>query len=102
MRSIGRPIAVALAQAGCDVVLTGTGRPPERYPEDEQAAGWQDIESVAEEGRATGRRSLPVVSDVSDLGAVERLAEQAVDELGRVDILVNNAGAARGEDRKPV
>ena len=25
MRSIGRPIAVTLAQAGCDVVLTGTG-----------------------------------------------------------------------------
>ena len=35
MRSIGRPIAVELARAGCDVVLTGTGRPPERYPEDE-------------------------------------------------------------------
>ena len=28
MRSIGRPIAVELAQAGCDVVLTGTGRSP--------------------------------------------------------------------------
>ena len=26
MRSIGRPIALALAQAGCDVVLTGTGQ----------------------------------------------------------------------------
>jgi len=29
MRSIGRPIAVELARAGCDVVLTGTGRPPD-------------------------------------------------------------------------
>ena len=28
MRSIGRPIAVELARAGCDVVLTGTGRDP--------------------------------------------------------------------------
>ena len=28
MRSIGRPIAVELARAGCDVVLTGTGRAP--------------------------------------------------------------------------
>ena len=34
-RSIGRAIAVELARAGCDVVLTGTGRPPERYPDDE-------------------------------------------------------------------
>jgi len=45
MRSIGRPIAVELARAGCRVVLTGTGRDPTSYPEDEQRAGWRDIES---------------------------------------------------------
>jgi NAD(P)-dependent dehydrogenase (short-subunit alcohol dehydrogenase family) len=102
MRSIGRPIAVELARAGCDVVLTGTGRAPDRYPEDEQAAGWRDIESVAEEVRALGRRALPVVSDVSDEAAVEALAARVLEEHGRVDILVNNAGAARGDDRRPV
>jgi NAD(P)-dependent dehydrogenase (short-subunit alcohol dehydrogenase family) len=102
MRSIGRPIAVELARAGCDVVLTGTGRPPERYPDDEQAAGWRDIDSVADEVRAVGRRALPVVSDVSDPDAVEVLAQRVLDEFGRVDIVVNNAGAARGEDRVPV
>jgi NAD(P)-dependent dehydrogenase (short-subunit alcohol dehydrogenase family) len=102
MRSIGRPIAVALAAAGCDIVLTGTGRPPERYPDDEKAAGWRDIESVADEVRAEGRRAVSVVSDVADLGAVEQLAARTLDELGRVDFIVNNAGAARGEDRKPV
>jgi 3-oxoacyl-[acyl-carrier protein] reductase len=102
MRSIGRPIAVALARAGCDVVLTGTGRAPDRYPDDEKAAGWRDIESVADEVRATGRRALPLVSDVADLDAVAALADRVVDEFGRVDIVVNNAGAARGDDRKPV
>jgi NAD(P)-dependent dehydrogenase (short-subunit alcohol dehydrogenase family) len=102
MRSIGRPIAVELARAGCDIVLTGTGRPVERYPEDEKAAGWRDIASVAEEIEAVGRRALPVISDVSDFDAVQALAEQVTSELGRVDIVVNNAGAARGEDRKPV
>jgi NAD(P)-dependent dehydrogenase (short-subunit alcohol dehydrogenase family) len=102
MRSIGRPIAVALAAAGCDVVLTGTGRSPDRYPDDEKAAGWRDIESVAEEVRAKGRRAVSVVSDVSDLDAVEALAARTIEEFGRVDIVVNNAGAARGEDRKPV
>jgi len=76
MRSIGRPIAVALARAGCDVVVTGTGRAPDRYPEDERAAGWRDIESVADEIRALGRRALPVVSDVSDAAAVESLVER--------------------------
>jgi 3-oxoacyl-[acyl-carrier protein] reductase len=102
MRSIGRPIAVELARAGCDVVLTGTGRSPDRYPDDEKAAGWRDIESVAEEVRALGRRAVTAVSDVSDLAAVEALAARTTAELGRVDILVNNAGAARGADRVPV
>ncbi len=102
MRSIGRPVAVALARAGCDVVLTGTGRPPERYPDDERAAGWRDIDSVAEEIRSTGRRALPVVSDVADEAAVGELAGRVMEEFGRVDIVVNNAGAARGEDRRPV
>ena len=102
MRSIGRPIAVALARAGCDVVLTGTGRSPDRYPDDEKAAGWRDVESVADEVRATGRRALPVVSDVSDLAAVEALAARVDEVFGRVDVVVNNAGAARGEDRRPV
>jgi 3-oxoacyl-[acyl-carrier protein] reductase len=102
MRSIGRPIAVELARAGCDVVLTGTGRAPARYPDDEKEAGWRDIDSVADEVRALGRRAFPVVSDVSDPDAVDVLAQQVLDELGRVDIVVNNAAFARGDDRVPV
>jgi len=102
MRSIGRPIAVELARAGCDVVLTGTGRAPERYPDDEKEADWHDIDSVAEEVRALGRRALPVISDVSDPEAVDQLLGQVLGTFGRVDIIVNNAGAARGADRVPV
>ena len=94
MRSIGRSIAVELGRAGCDVVVTGTGRPKDRYPAEEVAAGWRDIESVADEIRAEGRRSLPVVTDAADSEAVDRFVQQAVDEFGRIDILVNNAGAA--------
>src|SRR5438874_1539034 len=81
MRSIGRPIAVELARAGCDVVLTGTGRSPDRYPDDEKAAGWRDIDSVADEVRALGRRALPVVSDVSDATAVDALVQNVMDEF---------------------
>jgi len=102
MRSIGRPIAAELARAGCDVVLTGTGRAPERYPDDEKQAGWRDIDSVAEEVRALGRRALPVISDVSDPEAVDRLLAEVLGTFGRVDIIVNNAAAARGADRVPV
>ena len=85
MRSIGRPIAVEMAKAGCDIVLTGTGRAPENHPDDEKAAGWSDIESVADEVRAAGRKALALVSDVSDPESVAALADQVVNDLGRVD-----------------
>jgi 3-oxoacyl-[acyl-carrier protein] reductase/meso-butanediol dehydrogenase/(S,S)-butanediol dehydrogenase/diacetyl reductase len=102
MRSIGRPIAVLLARAGASVVITGTGRPPEHYPDDEKAAGWRDIDSVSEEIAAEGARCLKLISDVSNEGANEDLVQRTVAEFGRLDIVVNNAGAARGEDRVPV
>src|SRR5438105_4739036 len=102
MRAIGRAIAVALAKAGCDVVVTGTGRDPSTFSAEEQAAGWKDIDSVAEEIRALGRRALPVVTNVADAVAVEDLAQQVMHEFGRVDIVVNNAAAPRGKDRVPV
>ena len=102
LRSIGRPIAVALARAGCDIVLTGTGRDPSAYPDDEKAVGWRDIESVADEVRAEGRKAMAIVSDVTDPASVEELVAATVEEFGRVDIVINNAGAAKGPDRVPV
>ncbi len=102
MRSIGRSIALELAKAGCDIVITGSGRSAEDYPDDEKQAGWRDIESVADEIRALGRRALPVVVDISDLDAVKALANTVMAELGRVDFIINNAGAARAGDRAPV
>ena len=41
LRSIGRQMALAYAAAGCDVVVTGTGRSPDRYPDEEKAVGWR-------------------------------------------------------------
>lgn len=102
MRSIGRSIALELAKAGCDVVVTGTGRSPDSYPEDEKAAGWRDIESVAEEIRALGSRALPVVCNVTDLDSINALADKVTHEFGRIDFVINNAAAARAGDRVPV
>jgi 3-oxoacyl-[acyl-carrier protein] reductase/meso-butanediol dehydrogenase/(S,S)-butanediol dehydrogenase/diacetyl reductase len=90
---------VLLARAGASVVLTGTGRPPERYPDDENAAGWRDIASVKDEVEAEGARCLALVSDVSSEQANRDLVARTVAEFGRVDVVVNNAGAARGDDR---
>ena len=101
MRSIGRSIALTLARAGCDIVITGTGRSPDRCLDDEKRAGWRDIDSVAEEIRALGRRALAVVSDVTDPEAVQALSRQVVADMGRVDFVVNNAGSTRGRDRQP-
>jgi len=102
MRSIGRSIALELARGGCDVVVTGTGRAPEHYPDDEKEVGWRDIESVADEVRAMGRCALPVVSDVADLDSVNALADQVLEKMHRVDFVINNAGAPRAGDRAPV
>lgn len=102
MRSIGRPIAVELARAGCNIVLTGTGRSPEDYPEDEKSAGWRDIASVADEVREVGGNAIELVSNVADPRAVDELVEQTMAGFGRVDFVINNAGAARGSDRVPV
>lgn len=102
MRSIGRSIAVEMARAGCDVVITGTGRDPETFPDAEKEAGWRDIDSVAEEIESLGRRALPIVSDVTIVQQVDLVASNTMKQFGRVDFVVNNAGPARGQDRNAV
>lgn len=99
---IGRFIALSLAREGADVVITGSGRPPEQYPDDEKEMGWRDIESVADEIRELGRRALPLVVDIRDAEQCQKLAADTMAELGRIDILVNNAASSRGNDRVPL
>ena len=102
LRGIGRATAVALADQGADVVVTGTGRDPASYPDDEKQAGWQDVESTAKQIRDRGRRALTWVGDVSQAPAVRDLVERVMAAFGRIDVVVNNAAYPRGNDRVAV
>ncbi len=77
-RGIGAASAIALAEAGADVVLSSRTA--------------DQLEQVAKDVEALGRRALVVPADLMDLEAVADLADAAYDELGRLDIVVNNVG----------
>lgn len=102
LRGIGRAAAVAFARLGADVVVTGTGRDPSTFPEDEQAVSWRDVESTADQVRELGRRALPLIADARNVEDAQHTVRRAVEEFGRVDILVNNAayiaGGVKAED----
>ena len=100
MRGIGRYAALAFAREGAAVVVTGTGRDPSSFPDDEREVGWQDVDSVAQEinerfGRGPDKIGMPLVVDVSDPAQVQDAVNRTVAEFGRVDFLVNNASASR-------
>lgn len=85
-RGIGANLAVSLAKAGCDVIVTA--KSVESTPE---LPG--SIYTVAEEVEAAGARALPLRMDVRDDDAVEEVVQKAAAEMGRIDFLVCNAGA---------
>jgi 3-oxoacyl-[acyl-carrier protein] reductase len=80
-RGIGKSIALALAEAGADIVVN--------YNSNAAAA-----EQVCEQIRAKGRKALSVQADVSKSQDVERLITTIEKQLGSIGILVNNAGIA--------
>jgi meso-butanediol dehydrogenase/(S,S)-butanediol dehydrogenase/diacetyl reductase len=87
---IGRAIAVRLATEGADVAVNDRPLPSGATPWTAQD-GWRGIDSLADEIRSMGRRSLAVPADVTDRLQVQAMVDRVVAELGRIDILVNNA-----------
>ena len=79
-KGIGAAIATTFANAGADVVLI--------------ARTTTDLDQVAGDVDATGRRALTHVADVNDLSELAKAVERTVDEFGGIDIVVNNAGGA--------
>src|SRR5579871_4642140 len=89
-RGIGRAGALALAERGFDVAVTGR-----TVHEGEGRAGSVvlpgSLEKTAREIEERGRRALPVAMDVTDRASVRAGFERIIGEWGRVDVLVNNA-----------
>ncbi|MBN35690.1 MAG: short-chain dehydrogenase [Rhodospirillaceae bacterium] len=77
-RGIGRQIALNFAELGADVMLAS------------RTSG--EIENVAEEIRALGRKAYPVVTDMGDFDAALALVDTAIETMGGLDVWVNNAG----------
>lgn len=81
-RGIGKAIALTFADAGADVVIASRKKP--------------DLDLVAEEIKALGRKALVVPTHAREVEDLKTLVETAKKEFGRIDILVNNAATNPG------
>jgi 2-deoxy-D-gluconate 3-dehydrogenase len=77
---LGAAIAVALAEAGAEVVAHGNSRAPD---------------ATCELIKSLGRKTLAVRGDLADKATPQKLIAQTLDAFGRLDILINNAGTIR-------
>jgi len=78
---LGRVMAIGLAKAGADVVVTGRRA--------------NLIDEIAGEVEVLGRRTIRKVADVMDRGALEALRDETLAKFGSVDILLNAAGKTK-------
>jgi 3-oxoacyl-[acyl-carrier protein] reductase len=79
-RGIGRAIALALAEEGCDVAVVSRTQ--------------NEIQNVASEIRMLGVSALAIKTDVSAPAKVENMLNETLSSFGRLDIFVNSAGMA--------
>ena len=91
-RGIGKRIALALADRGCNVVSTG------KTTDDDETELEGSIEQTAREVRERGPEALALELDLRDEGRVEAVVEEAIDRFGEVDIVINNASAIQLAD----
>lgn len=88
-RGIGKGIAQVLAEAGADVVINAL---TPKY-----------VEGLAADiAKATGRRVVPLVADVTKSGDVDAAVKRILSEFGGLHILVNNLGDAIRKPLVPV
>ena len=81
-RGLGQAMAIALAQAGANVV----------------GVGQSNMTSTKEEVERAGKKFLEIKADLTSTEKVNEIVEKTVENFGRIDILVNNAGTIRRQD----
>ena len=77
-KGLGKAMALGMAGAGADIVLV--------------SRTLQDLERVAEEIKARGRKAIPAPADVSESSDIEHVVKETVEKFEKIDILVNNTG----------
>lgn len=77
-RGLGREMALAIAEAGADVILVGRDS--------------ESLDQTAEDIRATGRNATPLTADIGNPAECEATCNQALADHGPIDILINNVG----------
>lgn len=75
---LGRPLAVGLANAGADVVVT--------------SRDVSHLQPVVQDIEALGRKALAISTDVTSASSLEAMVGQVMEKFGKIDILVNVAG----------
>lgn len=80
-RGLGREMALAIAEAGADVILVGRDG--------------ASLERTAADLVSRGRKAFPIQADVGDMEDCERACETALRDHGPIDILINNVGGRR-------
>ena len=77
-KGIGLACAIAMAEAGADVILGLK----------EKTTGAEGIDAI----RKMGRAAFPVQMDISKLDEIDAAITEGMQHFGHIDILVNNAG----------
>ena len=83
-RGMGRSMALAMARHGADVVVAARTK--------------SEVDSVASEINALGRRGFALTVDLMKVEGIEPMVNRAAELLGGIDILVNNAGGSLASD----
>ena len=81
-RGIGKQIAITLAKAGYDIALNYRSKT-------------DDLNKTKEEIESYKVKCLLVQGDVSNFEDTQRMAQETIDEFGKIDVLVNNAGITK-------